>query len=258
MFPQRLFYSLLQKKGGLDLDYQAVLNYGISQGWTLPSSATQTKDNTMILALKSAGIWSKLDIFYMFSTDGDSNFARINWKSPGNFVATLLGNIPPTFTTNLGFTGNATNLAYVSTNFNPSTNGVQHTLNNASRHFWKGDAVATGIMDGNTSAIQSIQTASTGNQRINQTAQVSSAYSYGATVGMKSIHRTSSNDVTLITNTTAATRTAASSTTNYSLVQWILRSGTTYANHSVRMYSMGASLVSENTAYFNAINTRMA
>ena len=243
-----------------DSDYQAVLDYGFAQGWTLPSSTTRTKDNTMILALKSAGIWNKLDVFYMFSTDGDSNFASINWKNPGTWNATLVGGIP--FTTNSGFTGNTTSYYIRVTGYIPlgaSGVGVNYTLNNASRYFWKGNSGVSGIMDGNsTAAYNTMQTASTGNQRINQTVALNTGYSYSNTIGLRSIHRTSSNDVTLINNTTAATRTAASTTSGANSEQWILRSGTTYAAHLVRMYSLGGSLVSENTSYYNAINTRLS
>ena len=47
--------------GGFDADYQAVLNYATSQGYTLPSASQQILQNQLVLDLKSGGIWSKLD-----------------------------------------------------------------------------------------------------------------------------------------------------------------------------------------------------
>lgn len=258
MFGIKMFYNMLQRKS-FDPDYQAILNYATSQGWSLPSTTNQTKDNTLILSLKSAGIWNKLDIFYMFSTDY-SDFARINWKSPGNYTATLAGNIPPAFVANVGFSGASANLAYIRTNFIPLTNGVNYTLNNASRNFWKINTTATsGFMDGNSTATYNgIQTSSSTNQRINSIANTGTAYAYGTAAGMKSIHRTSSTSITLFQDTTSATRTVTSSSGGANSEQWILRSGTTYTSHRVSMYSMGASLVNENTDYYNAINTRLS
>jgi hypothetical protein len=242
---------------GFDPDYQEVLNYATSQGWALPSSTNQTKDNTLVLALKAAGIWTKLDVFYMFSTDF-IDFARINWITPGSHTATLAGTIVPVFTSNSGFTGNAANSAFINTNFNPSTSGVNFTQNDASRHFWKGNTAA-GFMDGNilTGNLQAIQTGNSANQRLNNSAQINTAYSYAATVGLKSIHRTSSTNLTLITNTTSATRTATSIALSNSN-QLLFRSVNTYTAHLARAYSMGASLVSENTDYYNALNTRLS
>lgn len=86
---------------GLDADYQAVLDYATTQGYTLPSSSQQLIQNQLLLDLKSAGIWSYLDSFTMFATDGDSDFALIDWINLNNLTAVN----SPTFTTNQGFYG---------------------------------------------------------------------------------------------------------------------------------------------------------
>jgi hypothetical protein len=39
----------------VDTDYQAVLTKATSLGYTLPSASQQAKQNTLVLALKSAG-----------------------------------------------------------------------------------------------------------------------------------------------------------------------------------------------------------
>jgi hypothetical protein len=43
-----------------DADYQAVLDYATSQGYTLPSTGQQTLQNQLVVDLKAGGIWSKL------------------------------------------------------------------------------------------------------------------------------------------------------------------------------------------------------
>jgi hypothetical protein len=87
-----------------DADYQAVLNYGTTQGYTLPSAGQQTLQNQLVLDLKAGGIWSKLDTFAVFATDGDSDFALIDWKRLTDYTAVN----SPTFTADEGFTGNGT------------------------------------------------------------------------------------------------------------------------------------------------------
>ena len=116
--------------GGFDADYRAVLNYATSLGYTLPSAGQQTKQNQLLIDLKSAGIWSKLDAFAMFATDGNSNFALIDWKR----LVVMTAINCPTFSTNQGFNGNGTS-SYVNTSFTPS-NGVNYALNNCSFGYW--------------------------------------------------------------------------------------------------------------------------
>jgi hypothetical protein len=85
-----------------DADYQAVLNYATTQGYTLPSAGQQTLQNQLVVDLKAGGIWSKLDTFAVFATDGDSDFALIDWKRLSDYTVNS-----PTFTINKGL-GNGT------------------------------------------------------------------------------------------------------------------------------------------------------
>jgi hypothetical protein len=118
--------------GGFDADYQAVLNYSATQGYTLPSSGQQVKQNKLMLDLKAGGVWSKLDSFAVFATDGSANFALIDWKRLSQYTAVN----SPAFTTNQGFKGNGAS-SYVNTNYNPFTNGVNFSLNNASMGIYR-------------------------------------------------------------------------------------------------------------------------
>jgi hypothetical protein len=112
---------------GMDADYKAILDYATAQGYTLPSSGQQTLQNQLVVDLKNGGIWAKLDTFAVFATDGDSDFALIDWKRLSDYTAIN----SPTFTTNQGFQGDGIS-AYIDSNFNPSTSGVNYTLNSAS------------------------------------------------------------------------------------------------------------------------------
>ena len=120
---------LLMTGGGssTDSDYQAVLTKASALGYTAPSAAQQELQNTLITDLKTAGVWDKLDALYVFATDGDSDYATLNWKSPSNNEADKVNS--PTFTENRGFTG--ASLKYIDTNFQQDQ-GVKHKQNNAS------------------------------------------------------------------------------------------------------------------------------
>lgn len=109
-----------------DTDYQAVLNYATTQGYTLPSASQQTLQNQLVVDLKTAGVWSKLDTFAVFATDGNSDFALIDWKRLSKYTAVN----SPTFTTNEGFQGNGTS-SYINSNYRALSNGVNWTLNSA-------------------------------------------------------------------------------------------------------------------------------
>jgi hypothetical protein len=231
-----------------EAEYKAILDYATTNSYTLPSTAQRLKQNTLLSSLKSAGAWTKLDTFVNFATDGSSAFALIDWKRLTQYTAVN----SPTFTTNEGFTGNGTS-SYINTNFNPTVGTNKYLLNNASRYIYTLNVV--NIFDGVELSVENrIGTTGTA-QRINQgSGVINSAYSFTTGAGMKSIHRTSSTNVELFSGTTQASRTA----TSFSIVnanQLISRSLLTYSANRVSMYAMGASLVTENTAFVNAYNT---
>jgi len=120
-----LEYSKLSG-GGFDSDYQAVLDFATSEGYTLPSENQQILQNQLVLDLKSNGIWSNLDAFGVLATDGDSNFALIDWVR----LITMTANSSPTFQTNLGYTGNGTS-SFIDTLFSVS-DGTNYQLSDSS------------------------------------------------------------------------------------------------------------------------------
>lgn len=122
--------TILQRNSGLlNPEYQAILTRAAALGYTLPSPDQQVKQKLFISTLKSLGIWELLDVLYVFATDGDQNFATLNWKNPSVFQITRVSN--PTFTVNQGFRPSGTG-SYLNTGWAPSINGVNYTLNNAS------------------------------------------------------------------------------------------------------------------------------
>jgi hypothetical protein len=122
--------------GGFDTDYQAVLNYATTQGYTLPSAGQQILQNQLVVDLKNAAVWSDLDLFYVFATDGDEDFATINWKDVNNFQATKVNS--PNFTTNVGFNSNGSS-SYLSSNYVPRSDSTNFQLLSNSLHYYVAD-----------------------------------------------------------------------------------------------------------------------
>ena len=77
--------------------------------------------------MKTAGVWDKLDLFYVFATDGDGDYATLNWKAPSSFQITKTNS--PTFTTNEGFAQSGT--AYLDSGYDISTDGTNYTQDDA-------------------------------------------------------------------------------------------------------------------------------
>jgi hypothetical protein len=238
-------------------EYQAVITRAVALGYTLPSASVQTKQNTFLAALKTSGVWNKLDVFYCFAQDGSKEFATINWKSPSANQCTLVNS--PTWTSNQGFTGNGTS-SYIDTNYQASGTG-NYTLNNASRYAYIRTLIANRVIDGvDSSTANSTTTFVSANQRINQSGgNLSASFDYSTSgAGMKSIHRTSSTSVTCYNDTTASSGLTATSTGLVTSNQCILRSLSGYGSHQISMYAMGASMISENSDFVSAFATYLS
>lgn len=93
---------------------------------TPPTPSRKIIINNYIKALISSGVWQKFDALYVMAA-ADSQAARRNWVQD---AFNLTGISSPTFSTDLGYSGNGTT-SYLTTNFSPSTNGVQYLLNSA-------------------------------------------------------------------------------------------------------------------------------
>lgn len=237
--------------GPFTTQYQAILDKAISLGYNLPSPEQQVVQDQLIRDLKAHGIWNKLDLFYNFANNGGSNFATINWKNPEVNQAILYNSI--TFTGNQGFTGNGVSM-YIGTGFDLSA-GTNYTRLNASRYVYSnGDAVQD-VFDGNSvNNHNTFRGDFTVNQRINQAlSPISPAFGYSSGAGMKSIHRTSTTDVTLVDGTTASTRTVTARAFNPAS-QLIFRTQTNYGDSTIYMYAVGASLLNENADFVQDYN----
>lgn len=256
---------------GLDSDYQAVLDYATGQGYTLPSATQQILQNQLVLDLKAGGVWDDLDLLYIFATDGDSDFARINWIDPGNFSAQD-GASGPTFTTNEGFAGNETN-QYMTTGWDPATDGVNFTLNDASAFAHSNTNSGTA---GTRFLFGSRNASNQGRIELipkNISSQhVGAINSAGTTPGLGSapvsaegffqVRRTASNDLRLYKDGTqvgATHTTAATDALNNDDVAILASNGNGtiggFSGEQITIFGLGSSLQGKESALYTAWNT---
>lgn len=111
---------------------------------TPPTAARKTLINNLIVSLKNAGVWSKLDCLYVMAAETEQAGQR-NWIKDAHNLSPVAA---PTFTTDRGYDFNGTT-QYLNTQYTPSTQAVQYTLNDASAFVWctenvQGDGTALG------------------------------------------------------------------------------------------------------------------
>lgn len=107
-------------------EWKAILAWADYEG--APPPTNDIPFDQLIKDLKSAGIWQKLDVFYVFAGDGSPLFKELNWIDPSKHMASAYGGL--TWDLN-GVKGNGVN-GYIDTNFNPVDSSVNYTLDNAS------------------------------------------------------------------------------------------------------------------------------
>jgi len=164
----------------------------------------------------------------------------------------------PTFTTNVGFSGDGTS-AYVDTNFNPSISGINYTLDDASRIMYADFPLDSTYPESSGGGNENMsRNAGSILQRINQgLVNVANApTNWNGNNIFRAINRTSLLNVEMFGNLTQTSTTATSSTISNN-TQRVLSGFSAFSSSAniFKIYGMGASLVSENTDLYNALNT---
>lgn len=81
-----------------------------------PDNTRKTLINTLIVNLKSGGVWAKLDWLSLVASH-DAQAARLNAVNPAQIMTVVS---TPTFTTDRGYTGDGVG-TYLNTSWNPTT-----------------------------------------------------------------------------------------------------------------------------------------
>jgi hypothetical protein len=255
-----LFPHLNNRQGGVsfDSDYQAVLTRASDLSFALPSAAQQTAQNTLVADLKTAGVWTKLDALYVFATDGDSDYATLNWKAPSANQADKSSS--PTFTPDIGFNGNGTS-SFLELPIDPSTGLTNYVKDSASFGVYSWDDIET--TENNYPISQSTRiriqkrTAATTN-RINNAAPTSTENISTSGTGLLGLNRTSSSQYGgLSSDGNLATLMNGSSIVINQVGNFTLNKfGSTYKEGRIGLAWIGGGLTSSEWAdYVTAVNT---
>ena len=121
-------YRNVSPIGGVDPDYQAVLDYAAGNFIDLPSAAQQDIDNQLIINYKVTGAWDLDDVFFKFKGTATPAFKLICWKR--RIEAQAFGGLT---WSDSGVKGNGTN-AYIKSGYIPSATN-KWSLNDASVAF---------------------------------------------------------------------------------------------------------------------------
>ena len=257
-----LFKSKPSGGGAFDADYQAILNFAISLSYTLPTFAQQILQNQLVLDLKSAGVWNKLDSLRVYATDGSSDYALIDWKR----LTTCTAVNSPTFTTNAGYKGNGTS-SYIDSNFDPSVNGVNYTTDNASIFAYISAARTTGqiqayqgLFAGVSWLLISAGTNAIGESYINSTTGVTNTTTG---VGFQLVNRIDASTVNVyyqgvLRNTNNASNSVSLPTSKiWDFAANNNASGIFFSDVQNAIVGYGANLDTEQSAFNTAVNLYM-
>lgn len=237
-------------------EYQSILDYATTQGYTLPSQNQQVKQNQLLSDLVFYGIWSKIDTFSVFATDGSENFALIDWKRLSQMTAVN----SPTFTTNQGFTGNGTS-SYINSNFKPLTNKVNISLNSASfgAYFYTNNIQDKGF--GAIGYYLNPTTATSGGVSLIRSIFNGPGINGGSHSGRQGffqVNRKNSTEVNHIKNGTDLGAFLSTSTSIINNDLYLLAYNTgEFATDQISIYFAGASLYNERNDFYTAVNTYM-
>lgn len=103
-----------------------------------PDATRKGLIDTLIAGLKTDGVWSKLDLFYLLASH-DAQSRHINAKTPGSFTTTVVGSV--TFTVDRGDQGDGST-GYLNTGLAQNAGG-NYTQNSASLFSWINSSTGT-------------------------------------------------------------------------------------------------------------------
>lgn len=232
---------------------------------TAPTTSRKRAIDTLIGALKTAGVWSKLDALYLMAA-ADSQAARRNWVQD---LYNLTAVSSPTFTADRGYTGDGA-AAYLDTGFNGTTAASPLlTQNSAHASGWNLSnraANLASLMGARESTTKYIDIAPyiTGNLYIARMTAGNAAISTAnaGSQGMFSVNRSASNALQGYKNGSSLGTSSQTSVgvpnSNITLLARSLTSGSpdAFSADQISMASFGSSLsAGEEASMYSAVLT---
>lgn len=255
-------YWYLDSVSSVTSEYNAILSRASALGYTAPSAAQQTKQNTFLAALKTAGIFSELDLLYVFANDVTGNFWKLNWISPSSYELTEPAGAV-TKTSNVGIAGNGSS-TYVTPTWVPATNAVKYTLNDASIAMYVNNNVgeakyACGMtVGGNEITIAPRWSDNNFYGCINAASANFNTYANASSIGFYQMTRASATNMKLFKNGSQVdTETKNSNALPGSgLSIWICaRNAASFSTYQIGFFAAGSNLEAKASDFYTAWNT---
>ncbi len=236
---------------GYDADAQAVFNAMATQ----PDATRKGHINTLITALKSAGVWSKLDHFVVCANTAAAD-GLLDWKNPSTPWTAVSS---PTFTSDRGYAGDGVSAHIIGpTTYSAMTNFTQNGAHLAlwSRTAASGANYDLGVNAATSSVRLRLRNSSTITAHINQTSG-----SYGAVVtdasGFFVATRSASTVGEVFRNGASILSITATSTSRPALAPTLFRYDATYSSREIALLAIGGDVTSEQSAYYSAVSAYM-
>ena len=203
--------DLSPTSGGEEVSYSAEATALFARMTAQPDATRKGHIDTLIGALKTAGVWTKLDVFYMFAAL-DIQSSLLNWKS-SSYDCTRVNLADGSFTVDRGWTTDGST-SYIDTGFNPSTAGGIYALNSASfgtRNLIDNNTTASGFgnFDGTNGCTLNPRNSGNYVWRVNSSAGVNTAGA-ASSIHVYQLSRSASNALDLIIDGTPTANTNAS------------------------------------------------
>lgn len=222
---------------------------------TPPTSLRKTEINALIKALKTAGVWGKLDALYILAA-ADGQAARRNWIADQYNMSVVSS---PTFTVDRGYTGDGTS-SYLDTTYTPGSG--KYALNSAHTSMWSrtsgqnnGEPFKAGTIT--TFLCTPRSTSDLTNFRINDL----STDTFGSTDGAGHFIVVRPNATTKQAYRAGVSLGADKTRSSTALPNQSFRAlgnGTTFATHQLAALSVGSALSAAEAATFSsALSTYM-
>lgn len=228
---------------------------------TPPTAARKGHIDTLVRALKAAGVWDLCDLLYVLAA-ADSQAALINWKNPGTFTASVSAG-SPTFSADHGYTGDGSTTA-IATGYTAQTDAVQLTQNSAHLGVYALTITTTTAISDfgyTTSNLLNVRAGSItrGFTRMNSTTAVQGSGGISAPLHAIGIRRTSTNTFYFRNGTQNTTSAAANSSAIPALSGVsILKANNSFTDQQLAACHLGAALSDQQALdLYNALRTYM-
>jgi len=246
-----------EAEGGFTTQYQAVLNRGAFLGYGLPTAGQQIKENQQVINDLASGAFAKKDIHYSWATDGDSDWATLNWKDPLNFQCLKVNS--PIFITGVGFQGDKVS-AYLDTQYNPLGDAINVTSTNAGKFIWVA-AISTGgnAMQGAVNANREKMFNANNNQQqiATTTPSMVNVVDFSGT-GLKALNKAATLENRAYVDLGSVTDMVSANDVLTSSNLRIFQSGIFFGDMTLSFFGYGSNMEPEKIGLFNTLNDYLA